>query len=81
MVRKIKKGLACALVAALAFTCAAPVTASAANNSPATSKQPVAQKNASANIAKGVKATVSTTAKGQATLTSVTPKKKTPACI
>lgn len=76
MVRKIKKGLACALVAALAFTCAAPVTANAAGSA-TTSVQPKAQKNKTANMAKGVKATVDTSSKGTATVKAVTSKSKT----
>lgn len=70
MVRKIKKGLACALVAALAFTCAAPVTANAAG-SPTTAPQPVKQSSASATVGGVKKSTVSTAKNGTATLKAI----------
>lgn len=75
MVRKIKKGLACALVAALAFTCAAPVTASAAGSATSAPEiKPIAS--ATATVAKNVKAKVSVDKKGQVTIKEIKTNKK-----
>ncbi len=69
MIRKFKKGLACALVAALTFAAAAPVTADAADSP---TKAPVTEtKKDVVGSTGGVKATVNTSKNGSATLKAV----------
>lgn len=71
MIRKFKKGLACALVAALTFAAAAPVAVDAAD-SPTTAPAPKKEQNVVADKSTtGITPTVNTGKSGVATLTSV----------
>lgn len=74
MIRNIKKGLACALVAALAFTCAAPVAAQAADSAtvaPEPEKKPAVTAPKGESAVANLSATVSTSKAGTAALKGI----------
>lgn len=75
MIRKFKKGLACALVAALTFAAAAPVTVDAAN-SPTEAPAPKPEKNVASEKKDGAIATVNTKADGTAAVTKLKTSRK-----
>lgn len=78
MIRNFKKGLACALVAALTLATAAPVAAADAVKSPVKAPEATAAKDVtSTTVVKGVDAKVNTGKSGVATLASVEKTDKT----
>ncbi len=82
MIRTFKKGLACALVAALTFAAAAPVTADAAVSSTTTAPAPSKQHDVVAEKqSNGLVSEVTTNSYGQARITSVKKTNKTSVTI